>query len=942
MFKLVSKYKPSGDQPEAIKALVDGINEGKKHQVLLGATGTGKTFTIANVIEQTGKPTLVLAHNKNLAVHYATAEKISEQTKMSFKDVAQYLEDFSTAEKNFLYLHVDSIEAKEDIDKFAKQYQNTIKVLNSKQNALTVKAIVEDSSKTELTSDETNMLSSNEEFLTYLKGQGKDFNQFKNQEYYLIRDELIAFYKTQNDAILADVDAALTEAYSLYEDVQDLPKTMAEGMAEKLDINEAFITDSFLAGIENFDKTTELLVNGKLNTELPEAFAVFKETLGLTDDEAAAYIETAIQNYNQLSEQVNERNAKEQTYYDLLKLQEEGVGELSLEYLEAAEAWDELYDRYFKWNKQLDAISRQLDDLRKKQEYLHGDALIKSIEHENKLLKDQQNLYKEIQNEQVIEAQETGNKLLSTNAAQFLEFNEDGTIKDYAASTKAIKEYYDKNPALKEEHETVQELLEEYVELVYEAIPETAQAIRDMEYELISNNLKAWEVKIEADLETKEAEREWADFTKEIHEDFKSTVTDFESEMTNAISHMNSYFAFDKNGEMTGTLATNMAAAQEVMKEIYNMENIEGYKSDMFVSSSEAGEKLKELQSQIMSDAKTAKKAWQDAWDTYLDAIDEAADKVDELNEEYNRINEGLEYQRELTELLYGSDSYELFGEIFNAQVNNSLAQIEYTREQVDLWQSYYDQAEEGSEEQLKYAELLQQAQDNLNDSVLEHIQLIKDDYTNAIDKALSDIDKALSNGLGIDKMREEWERALEEDEKYYTGVERIYELSSLRNKYQTAINNTADIKGQAAIRQLMEDQLSILENKEKLTEYDIEMAQKRLAITEAEIALEDAQNAKNAMKLVRGADGNWNYQYVADTSDIQDKQQDVMDAYKDLWDYSKEAQQESMDAILDAKEQYLEELKDILSDQRITQWIWALTSMWQTFRQNQPEWQWQ
>ena len=67
MFKLVSKYKPSGDQPEAIKELVDGINNGKKEQVLLGATGTGKTFTIANVIEKVNKPTLVLAHNKTLA-----------------------------------------------------------------------------------------------------------------------------------------------------------------------------------------------------------------------------------------------------------------------------------------------------------------------------------------------------------------------------------------------------------------------------------------------------------------------------------------------------------------------------------------------------------------------------------------------------------------------------------------------------------------------------------------------------------------------------------------------------------------------------------------------------------------------------------------------------------------------------------------------------------
>ncbi len=67
MFDIVSKYLPSGDQPEAIKKLVDGIKNGKKNQVLLGATGTGKTFTIANVIKEVNKPTLILAHNKTLA-----------------------------------------------------------------------------------------------------------------------------------------------------------------------------------------------------------------------------------------------------------------------------------------------------------------------------------------------------------------------------------------------------------------------------------------------------------------------------------------------------------------------------------------------------------------------------------------------------------------------------------------------------------------------------------------------------------------------------------------------------------------------------------------------------------------------------------------------------------------------------------------------------------
>ena len=67
MFELISKYQPSGDQPRAIEKLVQGIKEGKKEQVLLGATGTGKTFTIANVIKEVNKPTLVLAHNKTLA-----------------------------------------------------------------------------------------------------------------------------------------------------------------------------------------------------------------------------------------------------------------------------------------------------------------------------------------------------------------------------------------------------------------------------------------------------------------------------------------------------------------------------------------------------------------------------------------------------------------------------------------------------------------------------------------------------------------------------------------------------------------------------------------------------------------------------------------------------------------------------------------------------------
>ena len=66
-FKVISKYKPTGDQPQAIEKIADGFQKGLKFQTLLGVTGSGKTFTMANVIEKIQKPTLVIAHNKTLA-----------------------------------------------------------------------------------------------------------------------------------------------------------------------------------------------------------------------------------------------------------------------------------------------------------------------------------------------------------------------------------------------------------------------------------------------------------------------------------------------------------------------------------------------------------------------------------------------------------------------------------------------------------------------------------------------------------------------------------------------------------------------------------------------------------------------------------------------------------------------------------------------------------
>ena len=110
MFELVSKYKPSGDQPEAIKELVDGINDGKKNQVLLGATGTGKTFTIANIIAKTNKPTLILAHNKTLAGQlYSEFEELFPNNKVEyFVSYYDYYQPEAYVPSKDLYIEKDS------------------------------------------------------------------------------------------------------------------------------------------------------------------------------------------------------------------------------------------------------------------------------------------------------------------------------------------------------------------------------------------------------------------------------------------------------------------------------------------------------------------------------------------------------------------------------------------------------------------------------------------------------------------------------------------------------------------------------------------------------------------------------------------------------------------------------------------------------------------
>lgn len=131
MFNLVSKYSPSGDQPEAIRELVSGIKKGKKSQVLLGATGTGKTFTIANVIKEINKPTLVLAHNKTLAGQlYAEFKELFPNNHVEyFVSYYDYYQPEAYVAKTDTYIEKDA-SINDEIDEL--RHATTAALLNNK------------------------------------------------------------------------------------------------------------------------------------------------------------------------------------------------------------------------------------------------------------------------------------------------------------------------------------------------------------------------------------------------------------------------------------------------------------------------------------------------------------------------------------------------------------------------------------------------------------------------------------------------------------------------------------------------------------------------------------------------------------------------------------------------------------------------------------------
>lgn len=599
------------------------------------------------------------------------------------------------------------------------------------------------------------------------------------------------------------------------------------------------------------------------------------------------------------------------------------------------------FDRFYPFVKVIEDLADAMSDLAKEQEHLSGMELVVSLKKQNDMLVQQKKNYEALLKEKKkYQAELQGGYTDDYGKHQYgledygMQFDsETGNITNWAEITSAqnkkmndaIIAYNSSSQddaakatlkAAEKNYEHFKDLISKY-QTVLKDIEEEENELDDILYEQISNNLQQFEIEVKLDLDIESAKRKVQDFLKTIRTNFRQVYKEsqdwaniFDVAEANALSY-------------SQTLRTDLDALQKV-KDIIDDENYNYKSSDsMFADRTEALEKYHELEDQLMSDSEAFYNLAEDTWDSYLDAIDEVLNQWDDTLKGFDRVNSQLDHSRKMLELLYDGDKSQegrdILDSYYEQKLQTSLGiQRTLTAEINALQQNLENAKADSNEEDIKkYTDAINQATQDLNKEMEDYLELAQNRFLNALKSIMATADKALtgSTGVGIEKLSERWNDAQTAAEGYYDDVERIYQLDSLQNKWENLINSSKTLKNQQYLTSLMDAQLKRLKDKTELTEYDIGLAEKELAVLQAQMALEDARENKNSMKLVRNEQGNWTYQYVADPAEEEKKQQEMIDALYDRYEYVKKANREATEDLLELQRTAQERISAIAEE---------------------------
>lgn len=334
---------------------------------------------------------------------------------------------------------------------------------------------------------------------------------------------------------------------------------------------------------------------------------------------------------------------------------------------------------------------------------------------------------------------------------------------------------------------------------------------------------------------------------------------------------------------------------------------------------SQALSDLKKYTDDLMNQTEQVQEILENWSSEFVNAWSYIGDQMNKQVKRYETITDEIEHKKNMMTLLYGDEAYEELESWYDLQNQVNQGQLSFEKQQVDYWKQRMSELEEGSEAWEEAESQWQSALSSFNSTLENAIQNIIDKYSNAVNKIFANMTNQLTNGAGLSWLQTEMNLMNKYSDHYLDGINSIYQITSLQNKFMNAINNAeGNVTAQERIKKLMDEQLADLKSRDKLTKYDVERAEKLLDIETARQALKDAQNNNSKMRLTRDSQGNYSYSYVADEDAINEAKQKLADAQNSLYNFDKDQYSQNLSDMYSIYEEYMNKMKEIATNQNL------------------------
>lgn len=611
---------------------------------------------------------------------------------------------------------------------------------------------------------------------------------------------------------------------------------------------------------------------------------------------------------------------------------------------------EKVVDLYENTDTLIQSIDKNLNKLENDKQTLWGDGYIQKLQEENALL-DEQNSLLEWQKQEAETYRSRGIQGLKS-AGINVELNDEGFIVNreqiqaaiqqrrigaaaqFDAETNATNAYYDSQinalPAESEQEDILEKEREaknkaaqdaydaaskeaDNLQDFYDMANEASEKYWDAEEQRQSNVLQQMDNNLEQITHKLEIQMEMTEFERNNMEFLRST---FREGLFGIQDNIN----FD-NAEISNyslDLQNINSAIDELNTQFANGE----------ISEEQYATTLKDLTDQARDASQAIVDLSKQIGEYWAEALEEANSVMEENLDNFDHLLSLMDSFESLTKLITNEDNYSGLSGIYDDIVEISrdaltASQANYellAKQEAAAEQIYQDAIAKGRDQtildQLKEnwetaRQLAQEGQEQMLSDAQAFGEAAQQQYENTVNQIMKEYEDAVTSGKGFDWMNAQMEHLQLKDTEYLTEINKLYQTQKLIRQANLDLENTENKAAQNRLQSFIKE-TEELENQTNVSAYALGIQERKYQVLLAEIALQEAQNAKDQVRLQRDTEGNFNYVYTADEDSIAKAEQSLADAQNDLYNYVREKENEIRQAELEAQQEHAQNIADI------------------------------